>query len=168
MRTPFAFIAALLCSGLNAQDPQWATPPKLVVGVVVDQMRVDNIYRYWDNYSEGGFKRLVREGSFQRDAHYDYVPTFTAPGHASIYTGTTPARHGIVANYRIAGSSSALVLRPIARCHRSDQRLRAQRSPYQLLASTLADELSYALSSRPYGRYCPEGPVRHHAHWPYR
>ncbi|MBX2981998.1 MAG: alkaline phosphatase family protein [Flavobacteriales bacterium] len=150
MRTPFAFIAALLCSGLNAQDPQWATPPKLVVGVVVDQMRVDNIYRYWDNYSEGGFKRLVREGSFQRDAHYDYVPTFTAPGHASIYTGTTPARHGIVANYpyRRELQRSWYCARDSTVSPVGTSDLRAQRSPYQLLASTLADELELRTDRR--------------------
>ena len=72
--------------------------PKLVVGIVVDQMRADFIYRYWHKYGEGGFKRLVRDGFFFKDSHYNYVPTYTGPGHASIYTGTTPAVHGIIAN----------------------------------------------------------------------
>ncbi|MCC6654944.1 MAG: alkaline phosphatase family protein, partial [Flavobacteriales bacterium] len=78
--------------------PAWTTPPKLVVGIVVDQMRTDYIYRYWDNFSTGGFKRLIGEGAFLRDMHYNYAPTHTGPGHASIYTGTTPHDHGIVAN----------------------------------------------------------------------
>ncbi len=64
--------------------PTWTNPPKLVVGIVVDQMRVDYIYRFWDNFTEGGFKRMVREGAFMRNTHYDYVPTHTAPGHASV------------------------------------------------------------------------------------
>ena len=91
-------ITSILPALLLAQ-PSWQQPPKVVVGIVVDQMRVDFLYRYWDNFGDGGFRRLVGEGSFQRDAHYTYVPTQTAPGHASIYTGTAPGRHGIVANY---------------------------------------------------------------------
>jgi predicted AlkP superfamily pyrophosphatase or phosphodiesterase len=89
-------MAASLCAQVPA--PTWQSPPKLVVGIVVDQMRTDYIYRYWDNFGEGGFKRLIAEGSFQRDAHYNYMPTVTGPGHASIYTGTTPSHHGIVGN----------------------------------------------------------------------
>lgn len=72
--------------------------PKLVVGVVVDQMRYDYIFRYWDKLSEGGFKRLVNKGFFCKNTNYNYVPTYTGPGHTSIYTGTFPAIHGIIAN----------------------------------------------------------------------
>jgi predicted AlkP superfamily pyrophosphatase or phosphodiesterase len=72
--------------------------PKLVVGIVVDQMRQDYIYRYWNKFGNGGFKKLINEGYFYRNAQYNYVPTFTGPGHASIYTGTSPATHGIIAN----------------------------------------------------------------------
>lgn len=72
--------------------------PKLVVGIVIDQMRYDYLYRYWDKYSEDGFKKLLREGYSFDNTHYNYVPTYTAPGHASIYTGTTPAVHGIIGN----------------------------------------------------------------------
>ena len=91
---PIVFLGGTLC----AQQPAWADPPKLVVGIVVDQMRADYVYRYWDNFGEGGFKRLVNDGAFCRNAHFPYVPTDTGPGHASLYTGTTPSRHGIVAN----------------------------------------------------------------------
>ena len=72
--------------------------PKLVVGVVVDQMRMDYIYRYWDKYSENGFKELMNEGFTCKNAHYNYIPTYTGPGHASIFTGATPMNHGIIAN----------------------------------------------------------------------
>src|SRR5690349_12148274 len=72
--------------------------PKLVVGIVVDQMRYDFLYRYWDKYGSGGFKRLVREGFSCENTHYNYVPTYTGPGHASIFTGTSPATHGIIGN----------------------------------------------------------------------
>ncbi|MFT6867828.1 MAG: putative AlkP superfamily pyrophosphatase or phosphodiesterase [Cyclobacteriaceae bacterium] len=73
-------------------------PPKLMIGIVVDQMKYDFIIRYQSDFSDGGFNRLTREGFVYRNAHYNYVPTKTGPGHASIYTGTTPARHGIAGN----------------------------------------------------------------------
>jgi len=72
--------------------------PKLVVGIVVDQMRYDYLYRFEKHYSNGGFKRLLNEGLEFTNAQYNYVPTYTAPGHTSIYTGTTPAIHGIIGN----------------------------------------------------------------------
>ena len=72
--------------------------PKLIIGIVIDQMRVDYIYKYWNKYSNDGFRRLVNEGFFCKNTHYNYVPTYTGPGHASIYTGTTPSYHGIVSN----------------------------------------------------------------------
>ncbi len=72
--------------------------PKLVVGIVVDQMRYDYLFRFSEKYGSGGFKRLLNSGFECRNAQYNYVPTYTAPGHASIYTGTTPAVHGIAAN----------------------------------------------------------------------
>jgi predicted AlkP superfamily pyrophosphatase or phosphodiesterase len=141
--------ASLLPAFLGAQ-PAWQHPPKLVVGIVVDQMRLDFLYRYWDNYGDGGFRRLVGEGSFQRDAHYNYVPTQTAPGHTSIYTGTTPARHGIIANYpydRTRRRSYYIALdttvAPVGTSSSS-----ARRSPVNLLASTLADELELRTGRR--------------------
>lgn len=73
--------------------------PKLVVGVVIDQMRAEYLYRFQINYTENDFKRLIREGFNVKNIHYNYVPTATGPGHTSIYTGTTPANHGIVSNF---------------------------------------------------------------------
>lgn len=72
--------------------------PKLVVGIVVDQMRADYLYRFANHYGNDGLKRLMNDGMNFQSCHYNYVPTFTGPGHASIYTGTTPANHGIVGN----------------------------------------------------------------------
>lgn len=72
--------------------------PKLVVGITVDQMRYSYIPLYWDDFKEGGFKRLVKEGFSFTNHHYNYFPTYTGPGHAAIYTGTTPAINGIVGN----------------------------------------------------------------------
>jgi predicted AlkP superfamily pyrophosphatase or phosphodiesterase len=72
--------------------------PKLMVGIVVDQMCYDYLYRFESKFSEHGFKKIMNQGTICHNAHYNYVPTFTGPGHASIYTGTTPSNHGIVAN----------------------------------------------------------------------
>ena len=72
--------------------------PKLIVGIVVDQMRFDHLYKYQDRFSNGGFKRLIREGFNYKNTHFNYIPTVTAAGHASIYSGTTPSVHGIIGN----------------------------------------------------------------------
>jgi hypothetical protein len=61
-------------------------------------MRFDQLYKYEEKYGEGGFKRIVREGFNYKNANYNYIPTFTAPGHASIFTGALPADHGIIGN----------------------------------------------------------------------
>ncbi|MFY8182212.1 MAG: alkaline phosphatase PafA [Flavobacterium sp.] len=72
--------------------------PKLVVGIVVDQMKMEYLYRFESDFSKNGFKRLMNKGYTFHNAHYNYMPTYTAPGHASVYTGTTPSMHGIVSN----------------------------------------------------------------------
>jgi predicted AlkP superfamily pyrophosphatase or phosphodiesterase len=82
--------------GQKSQEPPRS--PKLVVGIVVDQMRYDYLYKYWDKYGNDGFKKLLKEGYNCKNTNFNYMPTYTAPGHASIYTGTTPAIHGIIAN----------------------------------------------------------------------
>jgi len=74
------------------------TKPKLVVGIVVDQMRQEYLYRFESKFGEGGFKRLVGKGFMLTNAHYNYVPTYTGPGHASVYSGATPSVHGIIGN----------------------------------------------------------------------
>ncbi|GAB4157953.1 MAG: alkaline phosphatase family protein [Winogradskyella sp.] len=72
--------------------------PKLVVGIVVDQMRYDYLTRFESKFGEGGFKRMINEGFNCKNNHFNYVPTYTGPGHASVYTGTTPKYHGIISN----------------------------------------------------------------------
>ena len=64
--------------------------PKLVVGIVVDQMRYDYLTRFYNKYGEGGFKRMMNEGFNCKNNHFNFIPTKTGPGHASVFTGTTP------------------------------------------------------------------------------
>ncbi|KYG85415.1 alkaline phosphatase [Roseivirga seohaensis] len=89
-------LALLTSMQLKAQNVN--EKPKLVVGIVVDQMKQEYLTRFYGNFGEGGFKRFVEEGFMARNGHYNYSSTNTGPGHASVYTGTTPAVHGIVNN----------------------------------------------------------------------
>ncbi|HBK83920.1 MAG TPA: alkaline phosphatase, partial [Flavobacterium sp.] len=72
--------------------------PKLVVAVVVDQMKFEYLDRFGSDFSENGFKKLIKKGFSFNNMHYNYVPTYTAPGHAAIFTGATPAINGIIGN----------------------------------------------------------------------
>lgn len=128
---------------LSAAAP-FAAPPKLVVGIVVDQMRYDYLYRYMQEYGTGGFRRLLAGGFSCENTHYNYAPTYTGPGHASIYTGTTPSVHGVIANEWYD---------PEWQDHRyvtADKRYQSvgmtggksgQHSPQVLLSTTITDEL---------------------------
>ena len=73
--------------------------PKLVVGIVVDQMRNEYVHRFYDDFGDDGFKRLIENGYYYSNLHYNYMPTYTAPGHATVYTGAVPNVHGMVGNY---------------------------------------------------------------------
>lgn len=88
------FLAILFISNYTYAQQK----PKLVVGIVIDQMRYDYLDRYWNKFGENGFKKLINNGFNCKNAHFNYMPTYTAPGHASIYTGTTPENHGIIGN----------------------------------------------------------------------
>jgi len=123
--------------------------PKLVVGIVVDQMRQEYLYRFEKKFGEQGFKRLMSEGYMLQNAHYNYVPTETGPGHASIYTGTTPAIHGIIGNdwydrrlkllVNCVGDS---IQKPVG----TD--IGGMVSPWRMLSSTITDELKLATQKR--------------------
>lgn len=80
---------------IKKKDPK---KPKLVIGIVIDQMRYDYLTRFASKYGKDGFNRLLNGGFSLENAHYNYIPTYTAVGHASIYTGTTPVNHAIISN----------------------------------------------------------------------
>ena len=91
-------IAALVLQAQPAKKEKSAQKPKLVVGIVIDQMRWDFLYRYQAQYGENGFKRMLRDGFSCENTFIPYMPTYTAPGHTCVYTGSVPAIHGIVGN----------------------------------------------------------------------
>ena len=124
--------------------------PRLVVGIIVDQMRYDYLYRYWDDMGENGFKRLLREGHVAHNGHYHYAPTFTGPGHASVYTGTGPALHGIVGNEWYSRQDKRTVYCAEDQTVNTvgSNSVEGKMSPRRLTATTLADQLELATNRR--------------------
>lgn len=124
--------------------------PKLVVGIIVDQMRQEYLYRFGDRFGEGGFKRFTDQGYMMTNGHYNYIPTFTGPGHASVYTGATPATHGVIANNwyvkqlgRAVYCAEDSTVTNVAGTPRN-----GQISPRNMLSTSITDELRFATSKR--------------------
>ncbi|MBP2830753.1 alkaline phosphatase family protein [Aquimarina sp. U1-2] len=152
------------------------TKPKLVVGIVVDQMRYDYLTRFYSKFGEGGFKRMMNKGFSFQNHHFDYIPTTTAPGHASIYTGTTPRNHGIIGNiwydktkkrkiYCVTDENTSPV---------GTSSTDGKKSPIQLKVTTITDQnrlhtqmkgktISIALKDR--GAILPGGHTANAAYW---
>jgi len=150
--------------------------PKLVVGIIVDQMRFEYLYRFESKFGGGGFKRLMGEGFTLRNGHYNYVPTITGPGHASVYTGATPAIHGIIGNEyydKFARKKVNCVedarFKPVGNPEGN-----GDVSPARMLASTVTDELKLAtqkkakvigISFKDRGAVLPSGHMADGAYW---
>ncbi|MFC4871229.1 alkaline phosphatase PafA [Negadavirga shengliensis] len=130
--------------------PEKVDRPKLVVGIVVDQMRQEYFYRFYDRYTERGFKRFMYEGFMMSNGHYNYIPTYTGPGHASVYTGTTPASHGIVANdWYVRKLGKTVYCAEDSTVTAVGGRERSGKiSPRNMLTTTITDELKFATGKR--------------------
>jgi predicted AlkP superfamily pyrophosphatase or phosphodiesterase len=117
--------------------------PKLVVGIVVDQMRYEYLQRYSDKFSPDGFNRLVNDGFLFKNAHYNYIPTKTGPGHASIFTGSTPSRHGVIGNdwYVNAISKDINCVGDSTELGVGGVESNGNVSPRNMLTTTITDEL---------------------------
>ncbi len=124
--------------------------PKLMVGLVVDQMRWDYLYRYYDRYQAGGFKRMLNEGFTCDNTQIDYIPTVTAAGHTCIYTGSVPAIHGIAGNdFIIQSTGKSLYCTEDSTVKTVGSTSNAgEMSPRNLLTSTVTDELRLATNFR--------------------
>jgi predicted AlkP superfamily pyrophosphatase or phosphodiesterase len=124
--------------------------PKLVVGIVVDQMRWDYLFRFYDRYQDNGLKRLLNEGFSCDNNQVDYIPTFTGPGHSCVYTGSVPAIHGIAGNdfiIQATGKSMYCTEDTTVKTVGSTSTA-GQMSPRNLLTSTVTDELRLATNFR--------------------
>lgn len=121
-----------------------ADRPKLVVGIVVDQMRWDYLYRYYDMFGEGGFRRLMNEGFSCENTMINYVPSITAVGHASIYTGTVPAIHGIAGNNFLLNGKMVYCCSDSTVSTVGSKSAEGKMSPRNMLTTTIGDELKIA------------------------
>ena len=140
------FVLCAICGFTQAQ----AQParPKLVVGLVVDQMRWDYLYRYQDRYCEGGFKRLLNEGFSYENCRIPYIPSVTAIGHTSIYTGSVPSIHGIAGNNFMKDGKKTYctednTVKPVGSNGKA-----GMESPRNMWCTTIGDELRIATNDR--------------------
>lgn len=141
-----SLLLALFFMAISSQA-QTVSKPKLVVGIVVDQMRYDYLYRYQAHYGSGGFNRLLNGGFSCESTYFNFVPTYTGPGHAAIYTGTTPALNGIIGNDwwdESWGSKRYCTADPSVKLVGGNAQSApavGQQSPASLLSTTITDEL---------------------------
>lgn len=172
----FFFLLCTLNHGFSQQSGQPARP-KLVVGLVIDQMRWDYLYRYSDRYKpNGGFKRLLTQGFSNENTLIPYTPTVTACGHTCIYTGSVPAIHGIAGNtwyQRSAGKVTYCTEDKSVQTVGSST-ASGQMSPRNLLVTTIGDELRLAtnfrskvigIAMKDRGAILPAGHAANAAYW---
>ncbi|MDA8956730.1 alkaline phosphatase family protein, partial [Flavobacteriales bacterium] len=177
MKKSIIVMLILLANFCQAQEK-----PKLVVAIVIDQMRYDYVYRFWNEFDDDGFKRLVNEGYFCRNTHFSYMPTYTGPGHASIFTGTTPSIHGIIGNNWYDKESAKSVYcagdgttTTICDCqdHVNEESSYGKMSPRRMLSTTIGDELKlfnpdakvFGISLKDRGAILPAGHAANGAFW---
>ena len=176
LQTIFLFCLFGISAVCFAQVEKTKPQPKLVVGIVIDQMRFDYLYRFYDQYSETGFKRLMNQGMNFTYAQYNYIPTYTAPGHASIYTGSTPYFHGIISNdwYDRVSKKTVYCTDDSTFQTLGAENSSGQMSPHRLLASTIGDELRmsnnglskvYSVSIKDRASILPGGHMANAAYW---
>lgn len=149
----FIMMAFLGCCSISSVYAQQASAigvqrPKLVVGIVIDQMRWDYLYRYQKRYTDGGFKRLLNEGFSCENTVIPYVPSVTAIGHTCIYTGSVPSIHGIAGNNFVKNGEKVYctdddTVKPVG--SNSEAGLM---SPRNLWVTTIGDEMKIASNGR--------------------
>lgn len=150
--------------------------PKLVVGIVVDQMRWDYLYRYSSRYGKSGFKRLLRDGFSCENTMIDYIPTVTAAGHTAIYTGSVPALHGIAGNdFIVQATGKSMYCTDDSTVNTVGSTSTAGKmSPRNLLTTTVTDELRLAtnfhskvigIALKDRGGILPAGHTANAAYW---
>ena len=134
-----------------------AEVPKVVVSIVVDQLRSDYLEKFAHLYGEDGFKKLFAEGRVYTNGYFSHAAPDRSSGTASVYTGTTPYYHGITGNHfmqrknlRVVG----IVDDEVSKGINTDE----MTSPHRLLATTLTDELKVATKGHAY--VCSVAPER--------
>jgi predicted AlkP superfamily pyrophosphatase or phosphodiesterase len=145
-----SFLLFVVLSLVSCQKKIEPTSPKLVVGIVVDQMRIDYLSRFQNHYGSDGFKRFYNQGFIAKNHHFDYAQTKTGPGHASIATGSPPAIHGIIANdwFNKVSETYQYCVYDSAYAGVGTDTHEGKKAPTQLLVSTFADEIRLATQMR--------------------
>jgi len=164
------------CIKKNKHQNGYTGRPKLVVGIVIDQMRWDYLYRYYERYGNDGFKRLINGGFNCDNTLINYLPAYTGPGHTCIYTGSVPSIHGIAANDWIdnaTGKSVYCVDDPAVQLVGNAEG-KGSYSPRNLLVTTVTDELKlatnmrskvYGVALKDRGSVLPAGHLANAAYW---
>jgi len=153
----FILVFALLTASLTTAQKRPASPasqrakrPKLVLLIAVDQFRYDYLERFNDLFVENGLRRLMRDGASWTQSNYDHIPTYTAPGHATMLTGAYPAESGIIGNEwpdRATGKRVTSVSDSTVTLLGGGLNEGAS-SPRRLMSSTVGDELRMATNDR--------------------
>ena len=147
LRVLLGFLLVLWFGGqAHGGSENYGEDPDLIVGIVVDQMRYDYLTRMWDRFGDSGFRRLVSEGSSFSNARYDYLINQSAPGYATIFTGTNPSAHGIISDQwydRLRDDMQTAVFSDYAVAV-GGSFLNGKRAPSGLLTGTVGDELRMA------------------------
>jgi len=148
----FLSLVTLSLITVRAQNNSKLDRPGLVVGIVVDQMRYDYLTRFYSKYGDDGFKRLINNGFNCENAHFNYIPTYTAVGHSSIYTGTTSSTHGIIGNnwYDKFLKKTIYCVDDFNQKAVGTKKEGEQKSPNRMLTTTITDELR--LSQNMFGK----------------
>ena len=136
-----SLLAMMAIAGLQAQEVP--AVPKLVVGLTIDQLRLEYIEAFSAMYGESGFKRLWREGRFYRNAEYDFINVDRSSAVAAIYTGATPSLNGIVGNAWLDRSTLGLIGCVDDSNYMGNYTSECS-SPARLKVSNLSDELMIA------------------------
>ena len=124
--------------------------PKLVVGIVVDQMKHQYLTKYWAHYSDRGFKKLIKNGFIAKSNHYGYAQTSTGPGHTTVATGTYPSVHGIIGNswFDKKLNKSIYCVDDNSYFSVGSESDEGKKSPVNMLTTTIADENRIATNFR--------------------
>lgn len=160
----------------NDNVDELRTSPKLVVGIVVDQMRYDYLTRFWNHFDEGGFKRLVKDGFNCKNNHFNYAPTSTGPGHTSVYTGSAPATHGVIGNnwYDKVADEEVYCASDDSYASVGTTSDAGKMSPHRMNVTTITDELrlhtqmrgkTIAVAFKDRGAVLPGGHTANAAYW---
>lgn len=170
------FILSINLFGIDVKAQNPGENPKLVVGIVIDQMRWDYLYRFANNYSNDGFKRMINNGYSFENTYIPYLPTYTAVGHTCIYTGSIPAIHGIVGNnwYERSIGKGVYCTDDSTVTTVGSQTKQGKMSPVNMWVTTVSDELRLStnfkskvigVSLKDRGSILPAGHSANAAYW---